>query len=77
MHLNQHGPPSRLVNEGGRDGELPGRTTSSPQPSPPKEERELESSAGGSVKVRLELSGGGLTVAAANPDLFAEGGVSA
>src|ERR1035437_3803959 len=35
-----------------RQQRLPGVTASSPHPSPPKEEREIESSVGGSVKMR-------------------------
>jgi hypothetical protein len=55
-------PPSGARGEGwgeghkrdGRQGQerLPGVVASSPHPSPPKEEREIESSAGGSVKMR-------------------------
>jgi hypothetical protein len=39
---------------GGRRGQerLPGMTASSPRPSPPKEEREIESSVGGSGRMR-------------------------
>ena len=43
---------------GKQEQQLPPRVTaSSPQPSPPKEERETESSVGGSVKMRSPRRG--------------------